>query len=85
MFNLVSFPGENHEDLHLRLMAENEDLKRQMSESQEERNVLVLKTEILLDMLAVKTAENDKLIEQNAQLRAIIEQRLKQPVKPPRK
>ena len=45
-------------------------------DQKEERNLLLLKTEVLIDMLAYKTAENQALARNNSKLKAFLEKRL---------
>ena len=47
-----------------------------LRESQQEKNLLLLKTEVLIDMVSYKTAENQSLAMNNAKLKAYVEKKL---------
>jgi len=52
---------------------------KEESQLKKENNLLRLKTEILIDMLAQKSAEVDALLRDNENLRAFIQDNIKQP------
>jgi len=73
-------------DLHAKIedqAAQLNELKQRLEKQDEmlrdqgeERNLLLLKTEVLIDMLAYKTAENQALARNNTKLKGFLEKRL---------